>query len=76
MDANSNISQTALEQWIREKSPSLAFHTNSKGGGFIGKRTLKPILGVKAAKELGAGYSTFNFNEVWESLCKVSHIII
>lgn len=59
-----------LEQWIRDTSPSLAFFSGSKGGGFIGRKLLRPLLAAKAAEDLPREYSPQKFNAVWESLIK------
>lgn len=61
---------TSIGQWIREVSPSVAFYSNSKGGGFIGKRALKSVLAARAGKELGKEYTPQGFSESWELLLK------
>jgi len=61
---------TNLEQWIREMSPSLAFYSNSRGGGFIGKRALKSVLIARATRDLGREYYPQRFNEAWDQLLK------
>ena len=49
-------------------SPSLAFYSKSRGGGFIGKRTLKSVLIARATKDLGCEYYPHKFNEAWDQL--------
>ncbi|KAF8428320.1 hypothetical protein EV426DRAFT_587341 [Tirmania nivea] len=59
-----------FEQWIREISPSLAFYSNSRGGGFIGKRALKSVLIARATGDHGCEYYPHKFNEAWDKLLR------
>ena len=68
--AESADTGTNFEQWIREMAPSLAFYSNSRGGGFIGKRTLKSVLSARATEDLGREYYPQKFNEAWDKLLK------
>ncbi|KAF8416326.1 hypothetical protein BGX38DRAFT_1280979 [Terfezia claveryi] len=72
--AESAETGTNFEQWIREISPSLAFYSNSRGGGFIGKRALKSVLIARATVDLGREYYPQSFNEAWDKLLKDGYI--
>lgn len=78
MAAATDAGRLNLEQWIKDTSPLLAFYSNSKGGGFIGKRDLKTKLATKAAQECVGDYSPQKFNETWDLLITqgfIQHII-
>lgn len=72
--AESADTSTNFEQWIREMSPPLAFYSNSRGGGFIGKRALKSVLIARATGDLGREYYPQKFNEAWDKLLKDGYI--
>lgn len=78
MATTTDAGRANLEQWIKDTSPLLAFYSNSKGGGFIGKRDLKTKLATKAAQECVGDYSPQKFNETWDLLITqgfIQHII-
>ena len=78
MASTTDAGRTNLEQWIKDTSPLLAFYSNSKGSGFIGKRDLKTRLATKAAQECVGDYSPQKFNETWDLLITqgfIQHII-
>jgi len=72
--AESADTGTNFEQWIREMAPSLAFYSNSRGGGFIGKRVLKSVLIARATGDLGHEYYPQKFNEAWDKVLKDGYI--